>query len=93
MKIVKYLLITGLFLICLAQLLRLFSNSIKTSVDNEIKNNTKMFAIDSIIYRQPGADNTLQVTPYWKCHLKGTNVWVTVRNQKPGDSIAMIIKY
>jgi hypothetical protein len=59
----------------------------------QFKENTKSFAIDSIDYHPPGKDNTLQVSPYWKCHLKGTNVWVRVNeNREVGDSLIMIIK-
>lgn len=59
-----------------------------------LEENRKSFAIDSVDYHPPGKDNTLQVSPYWRCHLKGTNVWVRVNeNEKVGDSLAMIIRY
>ena len=52
---------------------------------------TKSFAIDSVYYHRPGRDNTLQVTPYWKCHLKGTKEWIYLySNKEVGDSILMI---
>lgn len=58
------------------------------------KENSKSFAIDSVDYHPSGRDNTLQVSPYWKCHLKGTNVWVRVNeNREVGDSLSMIIRY
>jgi hypothetical protein len=61
---------------------------------NQFKENIESFAIDSIDYHPSGRDNTLQVSPYWKCHLKGTNVWVRVNeNKEVGDSLSMIIKY
>jgi hypothetical protein len=57
----------------------------------KIKETTKSFAIDSVDYHQPGRDNTLQVTPYWKCHLKGTKEWIYLySNKEVGDSILMI---
>jgi hypothetical protein len=37
----------------------------------------KKYEADSVEYRGPGHDNTLQVTPYWKIHLKGTDIWLT----------------
>ncbi len=59
----------------------------------QFKENSKSFAIDSVDYHPSGRDNTLQVSPYWKCHLKGTNVWVRVHeNKETGDSLVMIIK-
>lgn len=87
MKTVKILMIIGLCLIALSQLLRL------TATQKQIKETTKTFAIDSVDYHRSGRDNTLQVTPYWRCHLKGTNVWVRVtENKEVGDSLHMIIK-
>jgi hypothetical protein len=58
------------------------------------KETTKAFVIDSVDYHRSGRDNTLQVSPYWKCHLKGTNVWVhSTENKEVGDSLHMIVKY
>jgi hypothetical protein len=55
------------------------------------KETTKTFVIDSVDYHQPGRDNTLQVTPYWKCHLKETKEWIVLySNKEVGDSILMI---
>jgi len=88
MKTVKILMIIGLCLIALSQLLRL------TSTQKQLKENRKSFSIDSVIYHPPGKDNTLQATPYWKCHLKGTNEWIRVtENKEVGDSLHMIVKY
>jgi len=85
----KKLLIIGLCLMTLGACIRLF---IQKS-HNQFKENHKSFVIDSVDYHQPGKDNTLQVTPYWKCHLKETNVWVHVyENKEVGDSLSMIIK-
>jgi hypothetical protein len=85
----KKLLIIGLCLLTLGACIRLF---IQKS-HNQFKENHKSFVIDSVDYHQPGKDNTLQVTPYWKCHLKETNVWVHVyENKEVGDSLSMIIK-
>jgi len=61
---------------------------------HQFKEKSQSFYIDSIDYHPAGKDNTLQVSPYWKCHLKGTNVWVRVNeNREIGDSLSMIIRY
>jgi len=58
------------------------------------KEKSQSFFIDSVDYHPSGKDNTLQVSPYWRCHLKGTNVWVHVHeNREVGDSLYMLIKY
>jgi hypothetical protein len=63
------------------------------SATSEFKSTSTQFAIDSVNYHAPGKDNTLQVSPYWKCHLKGTNVWVRVNeNREIGDSLSMMVK-
>lgn len=50
-----------------------------------------MYQIDSVEYHSIGSDNTLQVTPYWKVRLKGTNIFITTYDNKgKGDSISMI---
>ena len=84
----KTFLIIGLCLMTLGATIRLFiHNSPKQTQYKE----TKSFAIDSVDYHQPGRDNTLQVTPYWKCHLKGTKEWIYLySNKEVGDSILMI---
>lgn len=86
------------FLICLTVyfaggVFLLFVNSIQTATHNQLKEKSKSFAIDSVDYHPAGKDNNLQVTPYWKCHLKGTNHWVRVtENKEVGDSLSMIIR-
>ena len=93
MKASQALLILGLSLIGLSLCLRLFVHSTQTATHNQFKENSKSFAIDSVNYHQAGKDNTLQVTPYWMCHLKGTNEWIRVtENKEVGDSLHMIIK-
>ena len=93
MKASQALLILGLSLIALSLCLRLFVFSVKTATHNQFKENSKSFAIDSVNYHQAGKDNNLQVTPYWMCHLKGTNQWIRVtENKEVGDSLHMIIK-
>jgi hypothetical protein len=90
----KTLMLIGLCMIALGVCMKAFVAGIETAKENQIKDNSKSFAIDSVDYHPAGRDNTLQVSPYWKCHLKGTNVWVTSReNREVGDSLAMIIKY
>jgi len=86
------------FLICLTVYFAgggflLFVNSTQTASHNQFKENSKSFAIDSVQYHQAGKDNNLQVTPYWMCHLKGTNEWIRVtENKEVGDSLSMIIR-
>ena len=93
MKASHALLILGLTLIALGLCLRLFVFSVETATQNQFKENSKSFAIDSVDYHQAGKDNNLQVTPYWMCHLKGTNQWIRVtENKEVGDSLHMIIK-
>lgn len=86
------------FLICLfvyfaGGVFLLFIKSTQTATHNQLKENSKSFAIDSVDYHPAGKDNNLQVTPYWMCHLKGTNQWIRVTgNKKVGDSLSMIIR-
>ena len=86
------------FLICLTVyfaggVFLLFVNSVQTATHNQLKENSKSFAIDSVDYHPAGKDNNLQVTPYWMCRLKGTNEWIRVtENKKVGDSLPMIIR-
>ena len=49
--------------------------------------------IDSVSYHPMGSDNTLQVTPYWKVHLKELNTWMTSYSQlNTGDTVPVIIR-
>jgi hypothetical protein len=49
------------------------------------------YEIDSVQYHPSGFDNTLQVSPYWKLRLGGTNIFVTsYQSRAKGDSISMI---
>ena len=86
------------FLICLfvyfaGGVFLLFIKSTQTATHNQLKENSKSFAIDSVDYHPAGKDNNLQVTPYWMCHLKGTNQWIRVtENKEVGDSLSMIIR-
>jgi hypothetical protein len=94
MKTGNLLMLIGLCMIAAGVFLKTFVASVETAKENQIKDNSKSFAIDSVDYHAAGRDNTLQVSPYWKCHLKGTNVWVTSReNREVGDSLVMIVKY
>jgi hypothetical protein len=90
----KTLMLIGLCMIFIGGFMRAFVAGVETAKENQVKDNSKSFAIDSVDYRPAGKDNTLQVSPYWRCHLKGTNVWVnSSENREVGDSLAMIIKY
>ena len=90
----------GMFLVLVTLCILSLGVCMKAVVDiaestnsKEIENTSMQFAIDSVDYHASGKDNTLQVSPYWKCHLKGTNVWVHVNeNREVGDSLSMIVK-
>jgi hypothetical protein len=84
----------GLCLMSLGLCMKEIISSVENASKHQFHENSKRFAIDSVDYHASGKDNTLQVSPYWKCHLKGTNVWVHVNeNKEVGDSLSMIIKY
>jgi hypothetical protein len=90
----KTLMLIGLCMISIGVCMKAFVAGVETATENQVKDNSKSFAIDSVNYHPAGKDNTLQVSPYWRCHLKGTNVWVnSSENREVGDSLAMIIKY
>ena len=92
MKTTHALILGGLMMVSGGLFLYTFAVSVETATKTQVKENSKSFAIDSVDYHGPGKDNTLQVSPYWKCHLKGTNVWVRVtENREVGDSLALII--
>jgi len=92
MKTGTTLALIGICLLCLGLCMKIWINLIPQH-NTQVKENSKSFAIDSVDYHASGRDNTLQVSPYWKCHLKGTNVWVRVNeNREVGDSLAMIVK-
>ena len=83
----------GLCLMSLWICMTVFISSVENVSKHQFHENSKTFAIDSVDYHPSGRDNTLQVSPYWKCHLKGTNVWVHVNeNKEVGDSLSMIIR-
>lgn len=83
----------GVFLLFVKSTQTTTHNCSTICAHNQFKENYKSFAIDSVQYHQAGKDNNLQVTPYWMCHLKGTNHWIRVtENKEVGDSLSMIIR-
>jgi hypothetical protein len=49
--------------------------------------------VDSVMYHSIGSDNTLQVTPYWKAHMKELNVWMTTYQIiNVGDTVPVIVR-
>ena len=55
----------------------------------------KQYVIDSVVYHPSGSNNTLQISPYWKIHLNGTDVWIKSNigyNYKKGDTITVIVR-
>lgn len=58
-----------------------------------ITDNTIHCVIDSVSYHPMNSDNTLQVTPYWRVHLKELNTWMTSYSQlNMGDTVPVIIR-
>jgi len=51
------------------------------------------FTIDSVQYHGVGHDNTLQVNPYWKLHLREPDMWIRSNsNYKKGDTIVVRVR-
>jgi hypothetical protein len=51
------------------------------------------FTIDSVQYHGIGSDNTLQVSPYWKLHLREPDMWIRSNsNYKKGDTIVVRVR-
>lgn len=51
------------------------------------------FTIDSVQYHGIGHDNTLQVSPYWKLHLREPDMWIRSNsNYKKGDTIVVRVR-
>jgi len=66
-------------------------NSVTYKYDITIKH--VKYQVDSVVYHPIGGDNTLQVSPYWKAHLKGVNLFITTyQHVTVGDSIQVIEK-
>jgi hypothetical protein len=55
---------------------------------------TKMgFAVDSVEYHGIGQDNSLQTTPYWRVHLKESEIWLRMSNPtQVGDSVTILLR-
>ncbi len=55
---------------------------------------TKMeFVVDSVEYHGIGQDNSLQTTPYWKVHLKESEIWLRMSNPtQVGDSVTLLLR-
>ena len=59
----------------------------------EFKTSQKTITIDSVEYHGMGHDNTLQIDPYWKIHLKEPNMWSRTHFKYiKGDSIDIYVK-
>jgi hypothetical protein len=51
------------------------------------------FTIDSVQYHGIGSDNTLQVSPYWKLHLREPDMWIRSNsNYEKGDTIVVRVR-
>ena len=55
---------------------------------------TKMeFVVDSVEYHGIGQDNSLQTTPYWRVHLKESEIWLRMSNPtQVGDSVTVLLR-
>ena len=55
---------------------------------------TKMeFVVDSVEYHGIGQDNSLQTTPYWKVHLKESEIWLRMSNPtQVDDSVTILLR-
>ena len=60
---------------------------------SEIKTTQKICTIDSVEFHGMGHDNTLQIDPYYKIHLKEYNMWTRTHfKYKVGDSIVISVR-
>jgi hypothetical protein len=51
------------------------------------------YVIDSVQYHGVGSDNTLQVSPYWKLHLKEPDMWIRSNSKyENGDTITVRVR-
>jgi hypothetical protein len=51
------------------------------------------FAVDSVEYHGIGQDNSLQTTPYWRVHLKESEIWLRMSNPtQVGDSVTILLR-
>ena len=65
------------------------------SCDSKVKMTEKQtpFTIDSVEYHGVGHDNTLQVSPYYKLHLKEADAWVRSNFKYfKGDTIVVSVR-
>ena len=66
-----------------------------TSCDSNVKiiEVPTQFTIDSVQYHGIGSDNTLQVSPYWKLHLREPDMWIRSNsNYENGDTITVRVR-
>lgn len=63
-----------------------------TSKVNYTENKIKC-VVDSVEFHGIGQDNSLQTTPYWKIHLKESDIWVRTQNTTSvGDSVTILLR-
>ena len=52
-----------------------------------------VYAVDSVEYHAIGQDNSLQTTPYWRVHLKESEIWLKMSNPtQVGDSVTLLLR-
>ena len=52
-----------------------------------------VYTVDSVEYHGIGQDNSLQTTPYWRVHLKESEIWLRMSNPtQVGDSVTLLLR-
>ncbi len=73
-----------LFGLCLLSACNIKPDYVETKMD---------FVVDSVEYHGIGQDNSLQTTPYWKVHLKESEIWLRMSNPtQVGDSVTILLR-
>ena len=67
--------------------------SCNSNLNVKIVETPTQFTIDSVQYHGIGHDNTLQVNPYWKLHLREPDMWIRSNSKyKKGDTIVVHVR-
>ena len=74
-------------------LLLLLAGLTSCYVKNDFTETEFRYVVDSSEFHGIGQDNSLQTTPYWRIHIKETNMWVRTQNPtNVGDSITILLR-
>lgn len=67
--------------------------SCDSNLNVKIVETPTQFTIDSVQYHGIGHDNTLQVSPYWKLHLREPDMWIRSNSKyENGDTITVRVR-